>query len=210
MALVDAGTGYMGDAEVPDIHRAQPGCCPSRRGPGPSLASGSGPSSCTSDSQCTDGVNGRCFPAEGLLSGGGCSYDQCFTDLNCGSRTPCICRESDTDNTPNVCAPQGNCAVDSDCGPGGTCSPSTESCPNYDVGGYASSSPYYCHTATDLCINDEDCASVDAGVVGESGCPATGPFCAVPTGRRSTGRALACIVAFRSSIEARPPADAPG
>jgi hypothetical protein len=23
--------------------------------------------------------------------------------------------------------------------------------------------PYYCHTASDLCINDSDCASLDAG-----------------------------------------------
>jgi hypothetical protein len=28
---------------------------------------------------------------------------------------------------------------------------------------YGGPNPYYCHTASDLCINDSDCASFDAG-----------------------------------------------
>ena len=156
-------------APAPFQHRSAPASCPSQRGPGPSCANTTCSSSCSSDSQCIDGENGRCFPWEGLVSLGGCSYDECFTDSNCGSRTPCICRSSPTDNNANMCDVGGNCALDSDCGPGGYCSPSMETCystnPEAVVEGrnYGGPNPYYCHTASDLCINDSDCASPDAG-----------------------------------------------
>ena len=63
--------------------------------------------------------------------------------------------------------------MDSDCGPGGYCSPSMETCYSGDPNVYAEAkflpdsipSPYYCHTTSDLCINDSDCAPVDAGTV---------------------------------------------
>ena len=29
---------------------------------------------------------------------------------------------------------------------------------------YGNPNPYYCHTSSDLCINDSDCTSPDAGV----------------------------------------------
>ncbi|MGO9836643.1 MAG: hypothetical protein ACLP1X_20805 [Polyangiaceae bacterium] len=160
--FVEAGASA-GDAEVPLYHRTT-ACCPSQRGPGgpnqpypPGFASplADDAGGCTSDSDCTAGANGRCFPFEGEVGLGGCSYDECFTDSNCGSGTPCVCRSSSTDNSANVCDPGGNCAIDSDCGPGGYCSPSWESC--YE------GPPYYCHTALDTCINDADCSSLDAG-----------------------------------------------
>ena len=161
-AFLEAGTGLAGDAEIPVYHRAMPSCCPMERGPGPptqpyGYGMGDG---CSSDSRCTSGANGRCFPFEGLVGVGGCSYDQCFTDSDCPSGAPCVCRISTSDNSANVCAPGGNCALDSDCGPGGYCSPSL-ACP---LGG---SLAYYCHTASDACINDADCPPVDAG----GGCP---------------------------------------
>ena len=164
------GSGGNGSGKVPLQHRSTSASCPSQRGPGPSCVD-TPCSSCSSDSQCTDGVNGRCFPWEGLVSQGGCSYDECFTDSNCGARTPCLCRSSSTDNSANMCDIGGNCAVDSDCGPGGYCSPSMETCystnPEAEVEGrnYGGPNPYYCHTASDLCINDSDCAPVDAGTV---------------------------------------------
>ncbi len=107
------------------------------------------------DSDCKNGVNGRCFPFEGLIGPGGCSYDECFTDSQCPSGATCLCRGSSTANIANVCVPAGNCTVDSDCGPGGYCSPSPDNC-------YTPSS-YYCHTALDACTNDSDCQLVDAG-----------------------------------------------
>ncbi|HEX4447981.1 MAG TPA: hypothetical protein VH044_14635, partial [Polyangiaceae bacterium] len=106
------------------------------------------------------GVNGRCYPFEGLVGIGGCSYDECFVDWTCGSQATCLCRASSTDNLANVCVPAGNCVVDSDCGPRGYCSPSLTSC--------EAEPAYYCHTASDTCVNDSDCPSVDAG---ESSCP---------------------------------------
>jgi len=159
-AFVEAGTREAGYAEVPVYHRATPACCPSERGPAPltqpypsGVADG-----CSSDSQCTGGADGRCFPFRGLVGPGGCSYDQCFTDSDCPSGTPCLCRSSASDNSANVCVPKGNCVLDSDCGPHGYCSPSQ--------GCYGPPS-YYCHTASDTCINDVDCAPADAG----TGCP---------------------------------------
>jgi hypothetical protein len=59
--LADAATGSTGDARVPLHHRPAPASCPSARGPGPDgqpYASGVA-STCTSDSECTAGQNGR-------------------------------------------------------------------------------------------------------------------------------------------------------
>lgn len=166
--FVDAGTGWAGDAEVPVYHRAAPACCTSQRGPGPGGQPYSSQESrgCSSDSQCDGGANGRCLPFGGLVGPGGCSYDECFTDSDCPAGTPCVCRGSASDGTPNVCATGGNCVVDSDCGPGGYCSPS-QGC--WGVTAYEpSSAPYFCHTAKDTCINDFDCAVVDAGAACET------------------------------------------
>ena len=162
------GSGGNGSGKVPLQHRSTSASCPSQRGPGPSCTD-TACSSCFSDSRCTVGANGRCFPWEGMVSLGGCSYDECFSDSNCGARTPCLCRSSSTDNSANVCDVGGNCAVDSDCGPGGYCSPSMETCyssnPEAVVEGRNCDgpNPHYCHTASVLCINDADCASLDAG-----------------------------------------------
>ena len=175
------GSGGNGSGKVPLQHRSTSASCPSQRGPRPSCVTTSCASTCSSDSQCIDGVNGRCFPWEGLVGPGGCSYDECFSDSNCGARTPCLCRSSSTDNSANICDVGGNCAVDSDCGPGGYCSPSMETCystnPEAVVEGrnYGGPNPYYCHTASDLCINDSDCASLDSGTATTSSCPTYTP-----------------------------------
>lgn len=186
-------SGVAGSTKVPLNHRSASASCPSQRGPGPSCAtticasqpypSGVATPSCASDSQCTGGKNGRCFPFEGLVGPGGCSYDECFSDSDCGARTPCLCRSSATDNSANACDVGGNCAVDSDCGPGGYCSPSMGSCPSaapeVEVqDNYAGPSPYYCHTASDQCVNDSDCASPDAGTASSLG---TSTLCAYNT-----------------------------
>jgi hypothetical protein len=176
---VDAGASSMSDAGVPFNHRPAPACCPAQRGPAPagqpyptcSMVPGSVcPSefatTCKSDSDCTAGATGRCFPDEGLVGPGGCSYDECFTDSQCGSKIPCVCRTSSADTNANVCDVGGNCAVDSDCGSGGYCSPSPQIGqygPNQTVNVCWGSKPYFCHTASDLCVNDSDCASLDAG-----------------------------------------------
>lgn len=182
-----SGTGGVagGTGRVPLQHRAKAEACPSQRGPAPQLCTGgscagqpySAPSTCSSDSQCTAGVNGRCFPWEGLITAGGCSYDECSSDSGCGSKTPCLCRTSATDNRANICDVGGNCAVDSDCGTGGYCSPSMVACYSTnrqaEVEGinYGGPNPYYCHTASDLCLDDSDCAPPDAGTDATGSCP---------------------------------------
>jgi hypothetical protein len=173
-AFVEAGTGLAGDTEVPVYHRAAPACCPSERGPAPlTQPYGTGMAAgCASDSQCSSGADGRCFPFEGLVGPGGCSYDQCFTDSDCPSGTPCLCRTSASDNSANTCAPGGNCVLDSDCGSGGYCSP-TQGCYGLPT--------YYCHTASDTCINDADCPSVDGGA---DSCPVSSTCAYSPQAKR--------------------------
>ena len=172
---VDAAISSAVDARAPVNHRPTPACCTSERGAAPAgqpyppgVAS-----TCTSDSQCTAGANGRCFPFEGLVGNGGCSYDECFTDSDCGSGATCLCRSSLARNSANVCVRGGNCVVDSDCGPGNYCSPSLEQ-------NCASPRPNFCHTAMDACMDDSDCLSVDAGAFS---CP-TLATCAFDTQER--------------------------
>jgi hypothetical protein len=135
---------------------------------------------CARDSQCTAGPNGRCAdlgPDPSLR----CSYDECFGDSDCSGGAPCECRSSGDSREPNVCQPRSNCRVDADCGPGGYCSPSHVgslcSCPSEslcgDAGGscFAGSTPvpckcgnscghgYFCHTASDTCVDDSDCGT---------------------------------------------------
>jgi hypothetical protein len=82
-----------------------------------------------------------------------CSYDGCFTDAECGGKA-CTCRETPTD--ANRCG-DGDCKVDADCGPGGYCSPSVAFDKiNFGIAGY------YCHTASDACVDDADCGGSSA------------------------------------------------
>ena len=195
--VTSGGSSGSCSGQAPVNRRPSSVQCPSSRGSAPQLCCNDGttcagqpyPSrfcglgnlalTCSSDSQCNGGLNGRCFPpeGEGWITAGGCSYDECSTDSNCGAKTPCICRSSSTDNSANICDVGGNCAVDSDCGPCGYCSPSFETCEDttnsnlhaegeYFGGPSPYYDPYYCHTPSDLCVNDSDCASLDAGITG--------------------------------------------
>lgn len=180
----DAATTSDADPRAPIFHRPTAACCPSGRPPGPAgqpYPSGVA-STCTSDSQCTAGVNGRCFPFAGLVGPGGCSYDECFTDSDCGPGATCLCRGSSTDNSANICVRGGNCVVDSDCGPGGYCSPSFGQ-------GCLTPGPYFCHTTMDSCSNDSDCAPVDAG---PSSCEVLAPCVFDPQEQRWACTQLTC------------------
>jgi hypothetical protein len=142
-----------------------------------------GPGECTLDSECTTGTNGRCLPSDAPFREclNFCSYDGCFGDSDCLDNVPCDCRGGASDTSANECLTTSNCRVDADCGPGGFCSPSEVhnfcfcpspalctpgttacyagttqvSCACGDACGHG----YFCHTKTDSCVDDRDCAS---------------------------------------------------
>lgn len=149
----DAG---IGEPRIPALHRPTPVECSHSRGRGtadPNMVGGP----CVVDADCTEGDNGRCMVSVVGAHVNACSYDKCFTDAACGGKA-CICRESAS--LPNSCA-EGNCTVDADCGVGRFCSPSVSfQATNFGVTGY------WCHEASDACVDDADCQKQgsDAGV----------------------------------------------
>ncbi len=151
--LVDAGPPGLVDAgpfcvlPVPERHRPTADVCDMTRPPG---SPSPGLEGCTSDAECTDGANGRCSASR---FGNECSYDECFSDGECGGGL-CLCRgaRGGVGSYGNNLCVGGNCRVDSDCGSGGFCAPSLGDCGDY--GGIVG---YYCRTCEDECLNDSDC-----------------------------------------------------
>jgi hypothetical protein len=112
---------------------------------------------CTTDSDCTAGANGRCIPTVGGYAPSCvCTHDTCMQDTDCPNGQTCACHGSAYTGLGNTCV-SGNCRVDADCGAGGYCSPSPA------LGGCGSDVPagYYCHTPGDLCIDDSDCTTTN-------------------------------------------------
>jgi hypothetical protein len=148
----------------PLIHRATAAACPTDRPPSGSIynAPDASPDAsyekCNSDTQCTAGVNGRCF-GNGH-DGWACSYDTCSLDADCARGELCSCRSPwhYGDVGPNHCLPS-NCLVDADCGPAGYCSPSLDA----QCGSFVGVTGWYCHQPGDACTNDHDCSAVDGG-----------------------------------------------
>jgi hypothetical protein len=166
-----SGGSTGGDSLVPTNHRPQDVNCPQERAAGRADVVGE----CMQDSDCTDGMNGRCISPNvvGPLGRSSCSYDTCSSDSDCPVNEPCRCRPSAADNAPNYCVARSNCRIDSDCGPGGFCSPSLL---GIDGSVYSDASSgsgsvvfgYFCHTPRDLCLNNSDC---DASIcVIDEGC----------------------------------------
>jgi hypothetical protein len=152
-----SSSGADGGQRVPVNHRTSDAQCSQPASPGQCMITGDPPppDQCTSDADCADaGVNGRCVES----SGGAaivcrCTSDTCVHDTDCPSQQVCSCHGAPySGGAGNTCMP-GNCRVDSDCGAGGFCSPSYGTALCGSLGGY------YCHTATDSCVDDIDCAS---------------------------------------------------
>lgn len=99
---------------------------------------------CMLDSDCTEGLNGRCVFGRFAM----CSYDECFDDNDCPNDTLCQC--GSPDGLGNRCMTAG-CRTDADC-PGSWCSPTFGSC-----GAYGGIIAYQCHTPRDECLDDSDC-----------------------------------------------------
>lgn len=163
-AGVDACGGTVSDssgsqARVPRVHRAAAAPCDTTRPPSPGLESPNPGAMCTSDAECTSGLNGRC--TGNGHDGWRCTYDECTKDADCvepgtGKGGLCAC-ENGFHSDNNVCLFVGNCRIDADCGSGGYCSPTLGDC-----GNYSPFDAYYCHTAADECVDDADCGGAGA------------------------------------------------
>jgi hypothetical protein len=152
------------NGEVPKDHHPSVTTCGHDRapsftpdaGPPPGWFDGGPTSACTFDSDCTAGANGRCVILGNSLIRG-CSYDECFTDSDCGANGVCECGASymGVRSAPNVCSSNGGCSLDSQCGPGGYCSPSVKE--NNACNQGPAPAGFFCHTPEDRCVNDTDC-----------------------------------------------------
>jgi hypothetical protein len=141
-------TGVAGfGGRVPAVHRPTAMTCPMFAAPTSTMCpfAGEDRGDCNSNSDCTQGQDGRC---EGTIPFASCqcSYDECFSDGDCPSGEACTCSGT---YSGNACVLAG-CRVDADCGVGGYCSPIPTSC---GVGIAA----YQCHTPRDKCVDDADC-----------------------------------------------------
>jgi len=104
-----------------------------------------GPGMCMTDADCTQGGDGRC---EVHIPYGGCTctYDECFSDVDCPNGEVCACSGG---YSGNRCVTSG-CHVDADCGVGGYCTPIVDAC-SMAITSYA------CHQPGDICVADADC-----------------------------------------------------
>ena len=130
---------------------------------------------CSVDSDCKDGVNGRCVEGGRGFEEFQCSYDECSTAVACASGNICICGTAGglAGRSGNVCLPS-NCTSDSDCGTGGYCSPT------YDTmcGPYDGTVGYFCHRLSDECSKDECVNDSDCTGSGTEGSPGEAGYCA--------------------------------
>jgi hypothetical protein len=145
-------------AEIPEDRVAAPSCSEHRpRGPvchgrwvGESTYNDER-IACSCHEECDAGRNGRCY-----VYGYECSYDDCFTDDDCGASHVCLCAGGSSG--AHICVP-ANCRTNADCEGGQSCSVTRpETCSN--LGGVAG---YYCRTASDGCRSDADCNASGAG-----------------------------------------------
>ena len=149
------------EIEAPEHHRPGGESCDMERAAGEASSMLDG--DCSTDADCTEGMNGRCLVAS-RISRTYCSYDQCITDGDCGDA---VCRCGAAGSTEANGCYAGNCVTDADCGATGYCSPSLGSC-----GDYEGTVGYFCRTCADECVSDADCGGGEPG----------GPFCAFEPG----------------------------
>jgi hypothetical protein len=125
--------------------RASVPVCPPYRPRGPVCPAPNYTGACRCHEDCTAGVNARCY-----VYGYGCSYDECFTDDDCGPARLCDCNNGVYGN--HLCV-TSNCHTDADCPNGHGCSP-TRAVVCGALGGVVG---YYCHTDADDCTVAADC-----------------------------------------------------
>jgi hypothetical protein len=147
----------------PMSHRPQAVACPSARGAG-DQSTPQPADECMNDAACTAGPNGRCLYPVGGPGHKICNYDDCNTDADCQGNAVCYCRPSATSNLPNICLYGGNSRTDADCASSVTYCSLSKIPGNFSTldGGVVIGSPfangYFCHTNTDCCTDDAECA----------------------------------------------------
>jgi hypothetical protein len=149
-----AGSGASRGAsagETPVNHRSTDGACQTPPAAGTCSVTHVTKPQCTSDAQCTAGVNGRCQQG---LQDCSCAYDECGGDADCAAGQTCVCHGSAYAGTSGSACVTGGCRIDSDCGSGGHCSPAPRAAVCNGL------PQYYCHTPNDACVNDSDCTSL--------------------------------------------------
>lgn len=139
-------TGADAGRRVPMYHRTSDAQCTTTP-PAGNCSFGPG-LACSTDSDCTAGTNGRCNMNLGGAAFCRCTYDTCAHDTDCATGSTCACHGAEFHADGNECIP-GNCRTDADCGADGFCSPT--------IGGCGGLAGYYCHTPSDLCLDDGDC-----------------------------------------------------
>ena len=153
--------GSMLKLPAPSSHRARgASCAPSPVGPEPVIpdvgVAGTTAFTCAMNEACTLHSGGRWVynsgdcgePCIATAPSSACLYDTCAADADCPKASVCVCGQGGP--APNACSVVGNCRVDADC-PSGFCSPSVDGC--------AAFNGYFCHTASDECNVDADCAN---------------------------------------------------
>jgi hypothetical protein len=139
------------------VHREAAEACPLERPltPAPGSCATNEASTCTANSDCTAGENGRCYEVPDG-SGCDCAYDECTSDADCGATGACMCAEH-LPTGVNTCAP-ADCHTDADCAEGYCfvdrlyCGETTDPDALWWYG-------YTCATAGDTCRSDDDCTS---------------------------------------------------
>ncbi len=113
------------DAEPLDVgiyQRTEAAECPAERAavlPVPQECSDYPDTACSSHEDCTDGANGRCTTGLWGTDDCGCTYDECFTDADCGPGQMCGCGEgSPFEQESNNRCYTAECLSDADCDSG--------------------------------------------------------------------------------------------
>lgn len=148
----------MGDDDTCDVEPLDVGFyqrtmaeeCPAERAaviPVPQECANSVDAACSSHEDCVDGPNGRCTMGEWGMNDCGCSYDDCFTDADCGAGQMCGCGEgAPFEEYPSNRCYTAECLTDADC-----------------TTGLCLAVPYYCDVVFDYvyvlafaCATDQD------------------------------------------------------
>ena len=101
---------------------------------------------CMSNSDCVDGVNGRCT-LQGPYTW--CTYDQCFSDADCPAGARCACGVEQLDGNMCLLDDCSGCAADQ-------CAPSW-GCAGHVDGSSGGVQSFECYTPDDSCHTDADC-----------------------------------------------------